>query len=72
MSPSWSFGDLHTVSGLLAELGGGGGGGTYVQMGGLCWLYNLVISWQHGSEVPGLGYGNQGNVLLSESNRLSR
>lgn len=25
MSPSWSFGDLHTVSGLLAELGGGGG-----------------------------------------------
>lgn len=75
MSSSWSFGDLHTVSGLLAnffifffffkE-------GTCVQMGGLRWLHNLVISWRHCSEVPGLGCGDGGSGLLSERNRLSR
>lgn len=37
-------------------------------MSGFCWLHNLVISWRHCSEVPGLGCGNQGNGLLSERN----
>lgn len=58
---SWvnvSLGDLRTVTSKIRSEKEG----IYVQMGRLGWLNNLVISWRHRSEVPGLAYGNRGSV----------